>query len=301
MKITTGHAGYAAPTERGFFPENIVHWFPAVPSSFINLAFLTSQVIHFADISFENSMLILEVINAISILLLAIFLLRLFFKKSFYVSIGPFEWFLVLGFAACVILFGVLGYVSLTYAVQKGFLHDWNYVYEPRYFAFANIFLQIAFIGWISLYRPSKNVFLRLIVSALSLLLFIEVSHNIYFHTKVALNFKKYKSGVYREKDYSMFFSLMKNLEKKYQADEIWVAAPGDNFYYYTGTYLDHRGISNVADLKNNFPSVKKKTILVFVLYNNEVAAYNDFLLNNGAVLYGKAGFTNFYTIELNP
>jgi hypothetical protein len=117
----------------------------------------------------------------------------------------------------------------------------------------------------------------------------------------VALNFKKYKSGVYREKDYSMFFSLMKNLEKKYQADEIWVAAPGDNFYYYTGTYLDHRGISNVADLKNNFPSVKKKTILVFVLYNNEVAAYNDFLLNNGAVLYGKAGFTNFYTIELNP
>ena len=51
------------PTERGFYPENIVHWFPVVPSSFINIAFLTSQAIHVAGISFKTSMQWLEIIN----------------------------------------------------------------------------------------------------------------------------------------------------------------------------------------------------------------------------------------------
>ena len=54
MKILTGHAGYALPTERGFYPENILHWFPVVPSSFINIAFLTSQAINIAGISLET-------------------------------------------------------------------------------------------------------------------------------------------------------------------------------------------------------------------------------------------------------
>src|SRR5258705_4022702 len=37
MKLLTGYAGYTTPTERGFYPENIVHWFPVAPSSFINI------------------------------------------------------------------------------------------------------------------------------------------------------------------------------------------------------------------------------------------------------------------------
>jgi hypothetical protein len=302
MKITTGHAGYAAPTERGFFPENIVHWFPAVPSSFINLAFLTSQGIRYTGVSFENSMLVLEVINVISILFLAIILFRLFFKSSFIRSPSPFNWFLVLGFAACVVLFGVLGYLSLTYAVQKGFLHDWNYVYEPRYFAFANIFLQISFIFWLfSDLRNSKKYFSSTLMWGISILLFIEVSHNIYFNTKVALNFKKYKTAVYREKDYSFFFSFIDSLEKQFPGKEIWAAAPGDNFYYYFATYRGHKGISDATNLKNNFPAAKRKTIFVFVLYDNEIAAYRDVLTTSNALLSGKAGFTNFYVAELKP
>lgn len=301
MKVTTGYAGYATPTERGFFPENIMHWFPAVPSSFINLAFLTSQGIRLTDLSFESLMLILEVINIISILLLAIFLLRLFFKRSFFGLLNSFSWFLVLGFIACVVLFGVLGYASFTYQVQKGFLQNWNYVYEPRYYAFANIFLQIIFICWIFLFPHSKNILLRIICWSLSIFLFIEFSHNIYFHTKVAMNFNKYKSDVYREKDYSSFYFLIDSIEKKYPYEEIWVAAPGDNFYQYTGTYLGHKGIADAKVLKNGFPGVKKKTVFVLVLYDNEIAAYREALTKSGAKLAGRAGFTNFYVAELTP
>lgn len=301
MKLATGHAGYAAPTQRGFYPENIVHWFPVVPSSYINLAFLTSQGIRFTGVSFENLMTVLEVINIVSILLLTIFFARLFRPYQFVKNRDNFQWFLFLGFLASVFLFGVLGYASLTYAVQKGFVHDWNYVYEPRYFAFANIFLQIAFVGWLFLYKKPKNVLVKIITWCLSILLFIEVAHNIYFHTKVAFSFTKYKSAVYREKDYSMFFSLINDLEKKYEPGNIWVAAPGDNFYYYAATYLGHKGIANARALKKEFPLAMKKTAFVFVLYDSEIDLYSDILKNSSAELYAKTGFTNFYVAELNP
>jgi len=302
MKLKTGHAGYATPTERGFYPENIIHWFPVIPSSFINLAFLTSQGVHLTSLSFDDLMIILEIINVICMALLVFFLLSLFFKTGFIKTLTPFKVFLILGSTASAILFGILGYLSLTYAVQKGFLHDWNYIYEPRYFAFANIFLQIAFIGWIFLYhRTQKNYLQKFLIWSLSLLLFIEVSHNIYFNTKVALNFKKYKSAVYREQDYSYFFSLIDSLETKFPAERIWVAGPGDHFYYYTATYLGHKGIADAASLKNGFPKVQEKTIFIIVLYGNEIQSYRDILTKSNAQLCGKAGFTSFYLVELTP
>jgi hypothetical protein len=55
MKFLTGYAGYAVPTARGYFPENLIHWFPIVPASFMNVAFLTSQSNRFG-ISFETTM-----------------------------------------------------------------------------------------------------------------------------------------------------------------------------------------------------------------------------------------------------
>ena len=136
---------------------------------------------------------------------------------------------------------------------------------------------------------------------SISILLFVEVSHNIYFNTKVVLNFKKHKTAVYREKDYSFFASLMDSLEKQFPREEIWVAAPGDNFYYYSAMYRGHKGIVDATNLRNNFPAAKRKAIFVFVLYDNEIAAYTDVLIKSDALLKGRAGFTNFYVAELEP
>jgi hypothetical protein len=302
MKLKTGHAAYAAPTERGFYPGNIIHWFPVIPSSFINIAFLTSQGVHLTSLSFDDLMIILEIINVVCVTLLVFFFLSLFFKAEFIKTLTPFKVFLILGFTASAILFGILGYLSLTYAVQKGFLHDWNYIYEPRYFAFANTFLQIAFIGWAFLYqRTQKNYFQRILIWSLSLLLFIEVSHNIYFNTKVALNFKKYKSVVYREQDYSYFVSLMNEIRGKYPGYEIWAAAPGDNFYQYLATYHGFIGIANPDRLKSGLISVNLKTLLILMLYDHEKGDYQNFLSASKSQVLKKINDSNFYLIELTP
>ena len=304
MKLLTGHVGYATPTQRGFYPENILHWFPIVPSSFINIAFLTSQAIHIAGISFKTSMQWLELINVIVIISLLLFFLSALFRKKIFEDLSSLKLFLLLGAFASAGLFALLGYMSLTYKRQMGFTNSWNYVYEPRYFAFAVLFFQIAFLSWYFIYFKktlAKNVVVKILAGICFFILFIEVSHNIYFHSKVALNFKKYKSAVYREQDYSYYISLIENIKDKYPDHEIWATAPGDNFYSYLATYHGYIGIADANNLKTNKVKVKTKTLLILMLYNHEINAYQNFLSGNTILYNERISNSNFYQIELKP
>jgi len=304
MKLLTGYGGYATPTERGFYPENIVHWFPVVPSSFINIAFLTSQAIHVAGIPFKTSMRWLEIINALTVILLLVFFLNSLFRKKTFEDISPLKLFLLLGTFASAGLFALLGYMSLTYKMQTGYSNSWNYVYESRYFAFAVLFLQIAFLSWYFLFYkkvPAKNIFVKILMGICFLALFIEITHNIYFHSKVALNFKKYKSAVYREQDYAYYISLIENIKAKYPGYQVWAGAPGDNFYQYLATYHGYIGIADPNNLKNNIVKAKTKTVLMLMLYDHEINAYQNFLSNVTVLHTEKRSNSNFYEIELNP
>ena len=302
MKFITGYAGYAVPTARGYFPGNIVHWFPIVPASFMNLAFLTSQSLQVAGLSFDTTMKWLEVINVITVLMLVIIFLSLFFNKRFLASLTPFKWFFITGFFASAATFVSLGYLSFTYEVQRWMGNIWSYVYDHRYYAFTVLFLQIAFFGWIFLYKESlKNFFLKTIAIICGLVLFIEVTHNIYFHTKVAFNFKKYKTEVFREQDYVYFFKLIDELEKQYPDHDIWSASAGDDFYPYTATYNGHIGIMDATSLKISVIKPKKKTVLAFILYDHQLTLYNDFLIQSKARLINEIGDSNYYIIEILP
>ena len=302
MKLVTGYAGYAVPTARGYFPGNLIHWFPIVPASFMNLAFLTSQTLQVAGISFETTMLLLEIINVIAILSLIIIFLYYFFNREYLANLTPFKWFFITGFFVSAATFGSLGYLSFTYEMQRWIGFEWSYVYDHRYYAVTVIFLQIVFFGWIYLYRKSlKNLFLKAIVIICGLFLFIEVTHNIYFHTKVAFDFKKYKSEVFREQDYVYFFKLIDELEREFPAHNIWAAASGDDFYPYTATYKGHTGIMDAATFKTKVPVVKKKTILALALYDHEIESYRDFLSRSKIEFTHKIANSNYYIIELSP
>lgn len=302
MKLTTGYAGYAVPTARGFFPEHLIHWYPIVPGSFVNIPFLTSQAIKITNLSLETIMQWLEVINVLTILILVVVSFYLLFNKKFLSVLNPFKWFLVTGFFASVATFTSLGYLSLTYDLQRSLTHIWSYVYDHRYYVHTVIFIQMIFFGWVFLYGTTiKNWLMKCIVVIFSLALFIEITHTIYFHTKVALNFKKYKSTVYREQDYGYFFKLIDELEMKYPQHQIWAAAPGDDFYPYVATYKGHRGIMDGAALKTIKPVIKKKTILAIMLYDHEIESYNDFLSRSNVLSTHKIANSNYFVIELLP
>jgi hypothetical protein len=302
MKSITGYAGYAVPTPRGYFPENLVHWYPVVPTSFINLIFLSSQSLQVAGLSVETTLKLLEVINVIAVFSLTIFFLVLFFGKKFLTALTSFKWLIITGFFASAATFVSLGYLSFTYEAQKWSTGPWSYIYDHRYYAFTVVFIQLAFFGWVFLYKNSlKNFFLKAIAIICGFVLFVEVTHSIYFNTKVAFNFKEYKSEVHREQDYVYFVKLIGELERKYPGYDIWAAALGDSFYPYTATYHGHTGIADGETFKNNVIKVERKTILVFMLYDGEVSSFNEFLSRSKILFTTKIDYSNYYVIELLP
>jgi len=303
LNATTGSAGYILKTERGLFPENLIHWHPFVTASFINLPFLTSQANKIAGLSLNQTLTILEIINAIIVFVIIALFLYLLFKKKFFLSPDKFNIYLFLGFIISAATCLSLGYLSFTYQIQNLFQHSWNYIGESRYYAFIHVFLQTVFVGWVFLYPAAwkKSLFQKAIIFIFAALFFIEVVHNIYFNTKVAFNFREYKSTHYKELDFAYFNSLIDSVIKKNPDADIVVASDNDHFNPYTAAFLDKKGIFDGVNLNRILPKVKKRTILLVALYDYELPAYNAFLSNNNVKFLNRVLSSNYYMIELSP
>lgn len=302
LKTTTGKTGYIVDTEKGFYPENLLHCAPIVPGSFINTFFTTSQLIHKAGMSLLQSHRLLEIINALMVVGLLILFFYLFFRKKFFKQPDPFKSFLLIGFFISAAIFVSLGYLSANYKPQTGYDYGWNYFNEPRYFMFVSFFLQIGFIGWVFFYQPcKKGILQKAIVALLSFLLFIEVAHNIYFHTKVVLDPDKYQVAPYEEADYTYFTYTLESLGRENTNTDIFIISESDDFFPLMAAYLDHKGIYDGQKFIKELPAIKKKTMIIFTLYDNELLSYKDFFTKQNALLLNKVNGVNFYSITLEP
>jgi len=304
LKSMTGSAGYVVETGRGFFPGNIIHWAPFIFESFINAPFITIQLKNTAGISPEQSLNLLEVINSIMMVCLLCVFLYLFFKKLFFKSNDYFRWFLLFGIfissAACL----SLSFLTVTNKPQTELGFEWNYQIDSRYFAFINLYLQIAFIGWVFLY-PSwkKNIFQKTIVCIFSTLLFIEITHNIYFYTKAALNPAKYSLSPTddpEDPDYDYFIRILQSTERNNPGAEIYVVADNDEMYPLMANYFRHKGIYEFNLLTSTLPW-KKQTILILALYDPEMKSYQPFLDAEKTQFLNRINNVNFYKIYLRP
>jgi hypothetical protein len=302
LKTYTGQAGYILQTQKGYFPENLVNWYQVVPGAFIDFPFLTSQAIKITGLSFQTIMKLLEYFNVVSIfILLILFIYGLLLKKSFR-EFNSGKLLVLIAVATSAATFLSLGWLSFTFQKQQGFINDWNYIYEARYYALVSIMLQLGFLGWIFLSEKWKrSVWQKTIILLGSVLLFIEVSHSIYFQTKVAFNFNEYKSAVYREQDYNYFNILLPTLKKDYPNYEILVAAPGDDFYTYTAIYYGHKGVFAAENIKKQLPDVKIKSLLLVMLYADQLDNYQNFISNTGVKKIKQVDYSNFYLAELLP
>jgi uncharacterized membrane protein len=90
-------------------------------------------------------------------------------------------------------------------------------------------------------------------------------------------------------------------LEKENSEYELLVAAPNDNFYTYTTAYYGKKGIFDAASLKTMLPKVKIKSLLVVMLYNNELEAYQNFISNPKTRKIQQVAYSNFFLVELIP
>ena len=299
LKANTGVIGYIVETERGFFPGQLLDWAPIAPGAFLDTVFTTSQLIRITGISVSQALGLLEIMNAVMLIGFLLAFIYLFFRKKFFKSRDPFKWFMLTGFfisaATCV----SLGYLTLIYRPQPG----WgNYLGEPRYFMFATLYVQIIFIGWLFLVPSWKrHIVQKIIVVICSLMLFTEVMHSIYFNIKVAMNFDKHKTAIVDDPDYVYFSKMCRQVIKDDPDSEVLVVSDGDEFFKLMAAYLGQKGVYDGYNFIKSIPAIKKKTILLIALYDNEISQYRAFLSEQGAKFINKVNGVTFYRIDLLP
>jgi hypothetical protein len=244
---------------------------------------------------------ILEIINAIFLAALLWLTWKFLFKKNFVQTTSSTR-MITWSIAGSLAVFLTLAFLSFTYEVQKGYFNNWNYISEARYFAFVIVFLQLLFLGWVFLSGPKeKAIFQKIILYSFSFLLFIEITHNLYFHTRVVLQFNKYKNEVYREQDYNYFNSLLFDLKRNNPDSDILTAASGDDYYPCTAVYYGGKGIFDPLSLVQKLPSVRKESFLIIMIYDPHLENFKPLLSNPGIRKLQRVGNSNFYLLKLNP
>lgn len=166
---------------------------------------------------------------------------------------------------------------------------------------FINLYLQIALVGWVFLYSTwKKSVFQKIIIFGFSLLLFIEVTHGIYFNSKVTTHPARY-SAPEEMPDYVYFISLMNSLAHENPDADIYVVSDTDDFFPLATNYLGYKGIYDGKNMLKRLPKIKRKTKLILALYEWELEEYRPFIAAHNGQFLKMVVWVYFYRIDLSP
>lgn len=296
----SGNSVFVYDTGRGIFFNQLVHWYPYIPASFINLDLVAQLIVRVSGISYTNAFKIFEVVNTVLLALVLMLLLRCWFPLKKMQLTNP-AVFILSGSAIAISILLLLSYFSLTYEPQLYGIYLWNYNYESRYFAFIYILLPIILLLCISAYAsPMRNIFFRVIIFTGLFMLFLEVIHGIYYNAKIVMMRPEVMAIRDRVADYKQFPSMIKDLESKYPAHQILVSA-SDQVFLQSASQMGYKAIFDYTNLNTTNLRVNKKSLLLFPVHETDEWLMKEYLQKRKPQLLTRFAGTLFYLEEINP
>lgn len=297
--LKSGNSIYVIDTGRGLFPGQLIHWYPYIPSSFINLDFLAQVINKISGISYTDVFKIFEVINVCLFLFLLFCLLRYWFWKR--IKLDPASVCIISGAVISVSILLLLAYFALTYKPQLYGIYLWNYNYESRYFAFIYIFLPTLVLLCISIYPSlTKKFIYRSLFFLAFAFLFIEVLHGVYYNTKIIARQKDVIAIRARVADYKQFPTLLKDVQARYPDRELLITASDQSFLHHA-SQLGYKAVFDYTNFNTTVLQVKQKSILLFPIHETDVWIMKEYITKRKPQLLTKIAGTEFYLEELNP
>lgn len=300
--LLSGSLFHVFETQKGIYPQNLLHWAPFIPESFISLDFIYTKF--FSEImNTESFYLFFEIINAFAFLLLLIVVFVQLKKINRNTLPSVTKWFAIISVALSAGTLLLLIYVSLTNKEQRFHGVPWNYLTVSRYFALLFVFIQLAFIGWgIGGWGgPIKNTFLKAIRFVLLLLLTVEITHNLYFTAKLSFRFSEYKNAHYWNNRVQYVEKTVLSLIVENPDKEILATAYTHPTASHFAAYYGQKAMMNSENLNKILPRVKKPTLLLVHLTDDELPLFKNFLSATKVPLYKKNEYDNFYLLSLFP
>lgn len=298
--LYSGSSVYVYDTKRGVLFNQLVHWYPYIPASFINLDFIAQIVARVSGISYTNAFKIFEALNVILLAFLLLVLIRYLFplKK---IQLTKTSVFILSGSAISLSILLLLTYFSLTYEPQLYGIYLWNYNYESRYFAFIYIFLPIILLLCVSAYTSLiKKFFFKCIIFTGLFILFLEVIHGVYYNVKIVMMKPEVIAIRDRVADYQQFPDMIKELGSKYPEHEILVSA-SDQVFLQSASQMGYKAIFDYTNLNTTNLHVSKKSILLFPVHETDEWMMKEYLQKKKPTLLTKTAGTLFYLEEIDP
>ena len=296
-----GNVAHIYETGRGVFPHQIVHWYPFLPASFINLDFAAQLIARISTLEYSNIFLLFEPLNALLFAVFIYLFIRYVKKMKRGTELSHHAIFIVTGSTIALSIILLLAYLSLTYKILDWERDKWNYCNDIRYFAFIYIFVPLVFFSVFSFIATVKNKqIIRSFFYIGLLCFFIEVSHGIYYNVKIVMRHPDL--GVIRDgpKDYQSFFPIVDSLEKVYPDREILISTP-DQFNFFRASRKRYKAIFDFENLNKTNLRVTRKSLLIVPIHKED-ARYLEEYVNVKRPILVKSGIqTDFYMQEINP
>lgn len=287
-------------TGRGVFYDQLIHWYPYIPASFINLDFLAQLITKVTGASYTTAFKFFEIVNVV-LLFTLLFLFFRFISSFKKIQLNKSLIFIMSGAVISLCILFLLTYFSLTYKPQLYGIYLWNYNYESRYFAFLFIFLPILFLLCIHIYpQLLKNMFSRTVVFFMLIIFAVEILHGIYYNVKIIGKHSDINLIRDRVADFRQFPTMVRDLKTKYADREILVSA-SDQFFLYSASEMGYRAIFDYTNLNKAELLVQKKSILLFPVHETDVWIMKEYLEREKPQMLNKIAGTVFYLEEINP
>ncbi len=299
--LTAGNALYVHNVGRGFYVNQVVHYYPFLPASFINLDFAAQLMERFSGLDYSRVMFYFKVINVLLFIFLLISLLRyagLHKKNSLFTNHFI---FIITGSAISITIILLLAYLSLTYKELTWGLTKWTHVQQARYFSYLYIFMPLLF--FVSLHHYAsffKRSFMRIVIFIILCVLGTEVLHGVYYNTKIISQHKDL--AIIREADngYRNFSAIIARIKKANPEKQLIVSSP-DQYYLHAASQLGCKAIFDYEYLWQAKLKVTSKSLLIMPVHTEEAVIMKDYIEKKKPQLLLTIAGTYFYTEEINP
>ena len=301
--LISGSAFYVVPTEKGFFPNNLAHWAPFIPASFISMNFVYIKIFS-PFLSLDVFSQVIEIINYILAIIFFSIFIRFIINLKKIPQPSIFQLFALVSVCMSTGLLLTLAYIAVAYKEQVYHGVPWSYLTQyPRYFGLITLLIQILFIGWCFSKKilPFKNHLIRGLKYFLALLLVIELTHNFYFNVRLLFKYRQFKQEHYWASRFDFIENIILTLIKNNPDKKILVASYTFPTAPHLATYYGQQGLVDGKTLNSVLPSVKNPSILLVHLPDDELPLFAEFFKKANPVHLSKNDYDNFYIVYLNP
>jgi hypothetical protein len=290
---------YLMPLKRGFYARNVLHTYPFMLSSFLNVELFTIQLSKIMHLPYRT---VVGLFTGLNYMLVALFLgyMVYWFARYKWKAESFWETFKILGGFTSLVTIAVIFLLSFILGTQlEPLLGNWTFVMEARYFAFPVLFLQI-FLWRLLFVDPGTKKGFRFFRPLLIFFVLIWMTHGCYVLLRKVQGLVPMEDVPFKEEE--IVFVKNTILANQQSRPEKRLVFTGVNkLVCYTANWYGVPALYQPLTLNQLTPAASKETVLIVGVRKRHKYLLKEFLMRKDISLIFETDQFEFYSLHIEP